>query len=172
MSRAINNYPRCYDRFESPFGTLYLIFSGRLLYEISFRKPEDMPFRKGSASGSFVGELQKYFSGSIINFRQKTTFLTGTEFEKKVWIALEKIPFGETRSYKWIAEQAGNPRAVRAAGGALSKNPIPIIIPCHRVIAADGSIGGYALGVDMKRQLLKMEYSSKTKTGMTGLSSL
>lgn len=161
MSHAANRYALCYEKFESPFGILYLIFSGSQLSEISFQRPSDIPFRKGAATVSFRGELKKYFSGSKIHFRQKTTFLTGTEFEKKVWAALKKIPFGETRSYKWIAEQIGNPGAARAAGRALSKNPVPIVIPCHRVIASDGSIGGYALGVDMKKHLLEMEHSPK-----------
>lgn len=165
MSHAANKDSLFYDRFDSPFGTFYLIFSGRLLTEISFLRPSGIPFSKGAAPVSFTDELQKYFSGNRINFRQKTKFFTGTEFEKKVWIVLKKIPFGETRSYKWIAEQVGNPGAVRAAGRALSKNPIPIIIPCHRVIASDGSIGGYSLGVDMKKHLLEMEHSSKQKQG-------
>jgi O-6-methylguanine DNA methyltransferase len=87
--------------------------------------------------------------------------LIGTEFERKVWAALNEIPFGETRTYKWIAEKIGNPAAVRAVGRALSKNPIPIVIPCHRVIESDGSIGGYSSGVNIKKRLLELEYYSK-----------
>lgn len=96
----------------------------------------------------------------------------GTEFEQRVWSALSGIPFGETRTYKWIAEKIGNPGAVRAVGRALSKNPLPIIIPCHRVIESDGSLGGYSSGTHRKRRLLEMEYygkmSEKTAEGFEG----
>jgi len=99
-----------------------------------------------------------YFSGSVSKFSQKIKFLTGTEFERKIWSVLNEIPFGETRSYKWVAEKAGSASAVRAVGQALSKNPVPIVLPCHRVIESDGSIGGYSSGTDIKRRLLDMEY--------------
>ncbi|MBI4683305.1 MAG: methylated-DNA--[protein]-cysteine S-methyltransferase [Nitrospirae bacterium] len=151
----------CYDIFDSPLGPLYLIFSGRLLSGISFSKPLNTPFKKGAAQESFIIELRSYFSGTNSEFRQEIRFLTGTDFEKKVWSALRKIPFGETRSYKWIAGKVGNPSAVRAVGRALSKNPVPIVIPCHRVIESDGSIGGYSSGVDRKIRLLEMEYYAK-----------
>jgi methylated-DNA-[protein]-cysteine S-methyltransferase len=88
-------------------------------------------------------------------------FLSGTDFEKGVWSVLRDIPFGETRTYKWVAERTGSPSAVRAVGQALSKNPIPIIVPCHRVIESDGSIGGYSSGVNTKRRLLELEYYAK-----------
>lgn len=153
----------CYDVFDSPVGTLYLIFSGRSLSGVSFEKPGTVPFRKGSAPESFIKELTDYFSGIPCVFKQEIKFLTGTDFEKKVWTLLPEIPFGETRSYKWVAEKSGNPSAVRAVGRALSKNPFPIVVPCHRVIESDGSIGGYSSGVDVKRRLLDMEYYAKGK---------
>ncbi len=153
----------CYEIFNSPIGTLYLISSGRLLSGVSFEKPAHIPFRKGSAPESFIKELNAYFSGTISAFKQEVKFLTGTDFEKKVWSVLTEIPFGETRSYKWVAEKTGNPAAVRAVGRALSKNPLPIVIPCHRVIESDGSIGGYSSGVEVKRRLLEMEYYAKVK---------
>ncbi|MGB4439469.1 MAG: methylated-DNA--[protein]-cysteine S-methyltransferase, partial [Sedimentibacter sp.] len=81
----------------------------------------------------------------------------GTEFQKKVWTALCEIPYGETRSYKQIAEAAGNSKASRAVGMANNKNPIMIFIPCHRVIGANGSLVGYAGGLDMKEKLLALE---------------
>jgi len=81
----------------------------------------------------------------------------GTEFQKKVWTALCEIPYGETRSYKQIAEAAGNSKASRAVGMANNKNPIMIFIPCHRVIGANGSLVGYAGGLDMKEKLLNLE---------------
>jgi len=122
-----------------------------------------IPLRKGSAPESFIEELSSYFSGTDCVFKQEIRFLTGTAFEKNVWSVLPDIPFGETRSYKWVAEKTGNPAAVRAVGRALSKNPVPIVIPCHRVIESDGSIGGYSSGVEVKRRLLEMEYYAKLK---------
>lgn len=150
-----------YDIFSSPYGTVYLIFSGRHLAGISFKKPADISFRKGAAPDGFLRELSLYFQGNDIHFSQSIEFMTGTEFERKVWSALNDIPFGETRSYKWVAEKVGSPAAVRAVGQALSKNPVPIVVPCHRVIESDGSIGGYSSGPDVKKRLLEMEYYSK-----------
>ena len=80
-----------------------------------------------------------------------------SDFEKAVYRATRKIPRGEVRSYKWVAEAIGRPNACRAVGNALNKNPYPVIVPCHRVIKSDGSIGGFALGLKMKRRLLKSE---------------
>ena len=80
-----------------------------------------------------------------------------SDFEKSVYKAILKIPAGEVRSYKWVAEAIGKPKAYRAVGNALHKNPHPVIVPCHRVIKSDGSIGGFALGLKMKRRLLKRE---------------
>lgn len=150
-----------YDIFDSPLGKLYLLFSGESLAGVSFKKPSDISFKKGAAPVTFIRELSAYFQGSNIHFSQKIKFLIGTDFEKKVWDALNEIPFGETRAYKWIAERIGNPGAVRAVGRALSKNPIPIVVPCHRVIESDGSIGGYSSGVNIKKRLLEMEYYSR-----------
>jgi methylated-DNA-[protein]-cysteine S-methyltransferase len=74
---------------------------------------------------------------------------------------LKEVPYGETRTYKWVAEKVGNPHAFRATGNALGKNPIPIIFPCHRIIESDGSIGGYSSGIEIKRRLLEIEYYTK-----------
>lgn len=83
--------------------------------------------------------------------------IKGTEFQKKVWNALLEIPYGETRSYQEIAIQIGNPKAVRAVGGACNRNPIGIIVPCHRVVGKNGSLTGYAGGLDYKKLLLEKE---------------
>jgi len=150
-----------YDVFESPLGILYLIFSGKALVKVSFEKPSDIALKKGGASSSFIKELSSYFKGSNTGFTQQIRFLAGTDFEKKVWLSLRDIPYGETRTYKWIAEKSGSPSATRAVGQALSKNPVPIILPCHRVIESDGSIGGYSSGINIKIRLLELEYYSK-----------
>lgn len=102
--------------------------------------------------------LDNYFKGAKKPFPWKLIKLTtGTKFEQKVWKELWKIPYGQTVSYKKIAKRVGSPKAVRAVGQANKKNPFPIVIPCHRVIASDGSIGGYAYGVEMKKRLLTLE---------------
>lgn len=116
---------------------------------------------------NFAQQLEEYFSG------RRTTFdlpidMKGTEFQKKVWNATSQIPFGETRTYAQIAKEIGHPKAVRAVGTALSKNPFAIIIPCHRVVPKQmglptearqkrAKVGGYAWGVPMKKKLLEHE---------------
>lgn len=146
-----------YDTFESPLGTIYLIFTGEILKGISFKKTLGV-LRKGKAPPLIKKELKEYFEKGLENFSQKIGVLKGTEFDKMVWHTLKEIPYGETRTYKWLAEKIGRPTATRAVGQALSRNPLPIIFPCHRIIESDGSIGGYSLGVDTKRRLLEIEY--------------
>ncbi|MEG0486508.1 MAG: methylated-DNA--[protein]-cysteine S-methyltransferase [Acinetobacter sp.] len=101
-------------------------------------------------------QLNEYFAGQRQNFDLALDF-EGTEFQQKVWQALLSIPFGETRSYKDIAEQIGNVKAVRAVGAANGKNPISIIAPCHRVVGANGKLVGFAGGLENKDILLKLE---------------
>ncbi|MFA8450174.1 MAG: methylated-DNA--[protein]-cysteine S-methyltransferase [Bacteroidales bacterium] len=101
-------------------------------------------------------QLREYFEGTRSEFDLKLN-PQGTEFQKKVWRSLLEIPYGESKSYKDIAIEINNPKAVRAVGGANNKNPIPIIIPCHRVIGANGNLTGYAYGLDMKNYLLNHE---------------
>ena len=103
-------------------------------------------------------QLSEYFSGNRKTFNLPL-LLKGTDFQKQVWQALLKIPFGETRSYKQIAEAIGNPKAVRAVGMANNKNPLLIVVPCHRVIGANGKLVGYAVGIDKKEYLLRLEGS-------------
>lgn len=103
-------------------------------------------------------QLNEYFAGQRQIFDLPLDF-EGTEFQQKVWQALLSIPFGETRSYKDIAEQIGNVKAVRAVGAANGKNPISIIAPCHRVVGANGKLVGFAGGLENKDVLLKLESS-------------
>jgi len=161
----MQKHPLFYDIFKTPVGTLFLLFSVRALVEVSFTKPSNVAFKKGVVPKNFVRELEYYFNGTETGFSQDVKFLKGTDFEKSVWLSLRAIPYGETRSYKWVAEKVGNPSAVRAVGQALSKNPIPIVLPCHRVVESSGSIGGYSSGVDKKVRLLEMEYYSKMDKG-------
>lgn len=105
-----------------------------------------------------VRQLNEYFAGTRQQFDLPLDF-AGTPFQQKVWQALLTIPFGETRSYKQIAEQVGNVKAVRAVGAANGKNPISIIAPCHRVVGASGKLVGFAGGLENKEILLKLESS-------------
>ncbi len=116
------------------------MFSGKRLAEIGFGG-EKPPHPKGKAPESFRKQLLDYFEGRLREFRQDIQFFQGTDFERRVWLSLKDIHYGETRTYKWLAEKAGSPKGSRAVGQALSKNPLPIIIPCHRVIESDGSLG-------------------------------
>jgi methylated-DNA-[protein]-cysteine S-methyltransferase len=103
-------------------------------------------------------QLEEYFNKKRKTFNVPL-WLEGTAFQKNVWSKLQKIPFGKTISYKTLAERVGNIKSVRAVGGANSANPVPVIIPCHRVINADGTIGGYSAGLDIKLKLLQLEGS-------------
>lgn len=101
-------------------------------------------------------QLVDYFNGTIKNFDLELD-IYGTPFQKLVWESLLNIPYGEVRSYKDIAIQINSPKSVRAVGGANQNNPLPIIVPCHRVIGSNGNLVGYAGGIDIKRNLLKLE---------------
>jgi len=101
--------------------------------------------------------LQAFADGKPVRFNIPLDLTAGTKFQQAVWRALLKIPRGETRSYGWVAKQIGKPRATRAVGSACGANPVPIIVPCHRVIAGDGSLGGFGGGLALKRRLLALE---------------
>jgi O-6-methylguanine DNA methyltransferase len=112
------------------------------------------------ADRSFGNEreiLEKYFQGKGKHFDCSLHFVDGTDFQQHVWKALRTIPYGQVRSYAWVAREIGHPRAVRAVGGANGKNPIAIIVPCHRVIRSDGGLGGFGAGPEVKRELLRIE---------------
>ena len=103
-----------------------------------------------------LNQLKKYLKGDLKRFDCKTDF-KGTLFQKKVWSALAKIPYGQTRSYKEIARAIGYPKAFRAVGNANGRNSIPLILPCHRVIESNGGLGGFGHGIEIKRRLLDFE---------------
>lgn len=146
-----------YDQIGTPIGPVYLILKGRDLTGVSIWQ-EPSGLKRGHAPGALIGQFRDYFEGAGRVFDYPFLMPGGTDFERGVWIALLDIPYGQTRSYKWIAERAGRPGASRAAGRALSKNPLPIILPCHRVIEAGGSPGGYSPSPDIKIRLLDLEY--------------
>ena len=101
--------------------------------------------------------LDLYFSGGPIDFTEISVQLYGTEFQQQVWKTIREIPYGEVRSYQWIADRIGRPKSARSIGNAVGANPVSILIPCHRVIRSNGALGGYGGGVERKRQLLVLE---------------
>ena len=146
-------------------GLVALEFEARLPGQQSIRpNPRDLREEKSGLKfedshaqlHSYVSELEEYFAAK----RREFTFpldLRGTEFQKACWGALLAIPYGETRSYADIARAVGKPNAFRAVGMANNRNPIAIVVPCHRVIASDGTLCGYGGGLDVKRKLLELE---------------
>lgn len=106
--------------------------------------------------------LDKYFNQEKVNFNIPLAF-TGTPFQEEVWTALQAVPWGETRTYKWIAEKIGRPQAVRAVGTAAGANPIPLIVPCHRIIGSNGKLTGYAYGTKIKAHFLECENAPFSK---------
>lgn len=150
----------------SPVGTLKLVANDTALVAVLWENENPKRLRLAElieqVNHPILLETQKqlneYFAGKRQQFDLPLDF-EGTEFQKKVWQALLTIPFGETRSYRDIAEQIGNVKAVRAVGAANGKNPISIIAPCHRVVGANGKLVGFAGGLENKEILLKIEQS-------------
>ena len=112
--------------------------------------------RDDRRSKNVLNQIKKYLKGELQRFDCKLDF-KGTTFQKKVWSALAKIPYGQTRSYKEIARAIGYPKAFRAVGNANGRNSIPLILPCHRVIESNGGLGGFGHGIEIKRRLLDFE---------------
>ncbi len=150
----------CY--YDSPIGTLLLIGKNGVLEKLHFpRSARNIIIEHNWQEDckSFLpvtDQLTAYFAGSLRTFTVQMR-LEGTPFQQRVWKELIKIPYGQTASYGEIARRIGNPKACRAVGGANNKNPIPIIIPCHRVIGHDGSMAGFGGGLDLKKNLLQLE---------------
>lgn len=106
-----------------------------------------------------VERLKVYFGGHRTTFPDQLDLSRATAFQREVWGITGLIPYGETRSYAWVAEQIKKPMAVRAVGQALARNPLPVVVPCHRVVASDGKLGGYSGGLEWKSHLLNLEAS-------------
>ena len=102
-------------------------------------------------------QLQAYFSGKKVKYYCPLDLSGYGKFDLAVWQAAKAIPYGKTKSYEWIAKRIGKPRSARAVGNALGRNPVPIIIPCHRIIKKDGSLGGFGGGIAWKKRLLELE---------------
>lgn len=149
---------------DSPIGPIQLAASARGLTRVRIAgtrplpresAPPDAAARRHLAAAARA--LEAYFAGAPGDFAELELAAEGTPFQKRVWGALRRIPRGQTRSYGWVAESVGSPRAARAVGMANHRNPLGIVVPCHRVVGADGSLVGYAGGLDRKRWLLAHE---------------
>ena len=158
----MKNIPLFYSYLDSPVGDLLLAGDGDSLHYVSFPKghkaftPQEMWIRDDGKFGPVKEQLSAYFAGKLRDFDLKLT-LHGTDFQKSVWHLLLEIPFGETRSYGDLANQLGSPGASRAVGLANGSNPIPIIVPCHRVIGSTGKLTGFGGGLKTKQFLLELE---------------
>lgn len=164
-----------YSSYTSPIGPVFaamdeggltdIMIKGDeegLLERLEKRHPSITAVQEMGRFSPLFKEMERYFRGERVGFSRIRLNPAGTAFDLKVWKALTLIPWGSTVSYVDVARLAGSPRAARAAGGACGRNPLPIVIPCHRVISSDGKIGGYTGGLGIKRALLKVE-------GITGV---
>lgn len=164
-----NNSPQRYTAFKTDFGWVGMLVSPAGIAKLTLPHDTEKAALAELNPGldamrvSFerfddtVAHVREFFRGEPVDFKEKLDLSSGTEFQKKVWASCRSILYGQTRSYGWVAEKIGQPGASRAVGNALGKNPIPIIIPCHRVLASDGKLGGFSGGLNTKRRLLKLE---------------
>ena len=146
--------------YLSPIGKIWIAAEEEKIVSLSLKDGEKEESCQNLEECEVLKEakrqLKEYFSGKRKEFCLPLN-PKGTDFQEKVWEALQKIPYGQTRSYGEIAKNIGNPKASRAVGGANHKNPIMIFIPCHRVIGADGGLVGFGGGIEVKRYLLELE---------------
>ena len=156
--------------YNSPIGPLLIAEEDGCITEISFmeadtrekyRKEAQPAAAANSTIAACIAELEAYFAGKLQDFTTPIK-LNGTDFRKRVWTALMTIPYGQTISYKELAQRIGQPKAMRAVGGANNHNPISIIVPCHRVVGANGALVGYGGGLDNKRFLLEHEKNNSS----------
>ncbi len=156
-----------YTTLKTPIGLLTLVSSDRGLTAVLWEEDHSLHEQFEAAVEDVTHpvlqharqQLNEYFAGARRTFTVKLD-LVGTPFQVRVWDALRGIPFGQTRSYSDIADQIGSRKAVRAVGAANGRNPVPIIVPCHRVIGADGTLTGFAGGLEIKARLLALEGGS------------
>jgi methylated-DNA-[protein]-cysteine S-methyltransferase len=154
--------PTLYTTIDSPVGELLAVGDGERLRALRFvagrrgARPRDSWRRSEGPFAPLRSQLDEYFAGRRTGFELEYE-LGGAEFDRRVWAELERIPYGRTESYGAIARAIGEPDAARAVGVANGRNPIAIVVPCHRVIGADGSLTGYGGGLERKRLLLELE---------------
>lgn len=148
--------------YESPFGFIDIVQAHQHILHISFYDETEFFEPSLTPRTDLLKHtediLDQYFDGESVDFQEIPIKIeSGTEFQFLVWEVIHQIPYGEVRSYKWIADQIERPKAVRAVGNATGSNPISIINPCHRVVGSNGKLGGYGGGLERKQKLLKLE---------------
>jgi len=143
----------------TPFGICRVVLSVSRESDFveTLKKLHPSPKKQSNQLKAIEKEFHLYFDKKLKNFSFKLDLRQGTLFQQKVWNKLVSIPFGKTRSYQWLANAIGEPKAFRAAGNANGKNPIPLIAPCHRVIRKNGQLGGFTGGSHLKKYLLNIE---------------
>lgn len=146
--------------YNIKFGILSMTYKENMLLSLEVVSKKHGENSRTDFTDKVYNQILEYFAGKRKYFQVPYLF-QGTEFQKNVWHELEKIPYGETRTYSQIAEKIGNKKASRAVGGACNKNPIWLIVPCHRVIGSNGSLTGYAGGIDRKEELLLLEAANR-----------
>jgi methylated-DNA-[protein]-cysteine S-methyltransferase len=146
--------------YDSPVGPIWLAEENGALTDLRFKPVAEASLKETPLLREAQSQLERYFSGTLCRFDLPLS-PAGTPFQKACWQALQTIPYGETRSYSDIAAAVGNPKACRAVGMANNKNPISIIVPCHRVIGKSGSLVGYGGGLENKEKLLELEQKHK-----------
>ncbi|HZO17984.1 MAG TPA: methylated-DNA--[protein]-cysteine S-methyltransferase [Gemmatimonadaceae bacterium] len=152
-------------RISSPIGMLALTSNGHALTQLLLAdgdtpEPADVPADADPIFGEARAQLEAYFDARLTRFDLPLD-PHGTEFQRRVWDALREIPYAETISYAELARRVGNPKAMRAVGAANGRNPLMIVVPCHRVIGADGSLTGFGAGIERKRWLLDHEAGTR-----------
>jgi methylated-DNA-[protein]-cysteine S-methyltransferase len=146
-------------RFEAGQFVFGVVASDGGIRAIELNAATELPGRECDSNPVLrqaIEQLRAYFAGELRDF-DLSLDMQGTEFQRRVWLELRNIPYGETRSYSFVANIIGAPKAVRAVGAANGRNPIPIVVPCHRVIGAGGALVGYGGGLPLKRFLLDLE---------------
>ena len=170
---ALSSADNVYYVMESPLGLIGLAATAAGLCRIETRIHNEkhflhllnaaghaLPEKNPQFFKAVIKQFDRYFAGKLQRFDCKLDLSRGTAFQQKVWAKLLTIPYGKTRSYQWLAQSIGQPTACRAVGNANGKNPLSIIVPCHRVVLKSGGLGGYASGPTLKRQLLDLEQTS------------
>ena len=147
-----------YFTYETEHGSIVIVSDGSCVTGVYFGKSSSFKGKNEQTVllDNAAMQLEEYFSGKRKHFDVPIS-ACGTEFQRLVWASLLEIPYGQTRSYKYVAQSIGNPKACRAVGLANNRNPISIIVPCHRVIGSSGALTGYGGGLDLKQKLLDLE---------------
>jgi methylated-DNA-[protein]-cysteine S-methyltransferase len=172
-SKMLDSVPVVYTVFPTPLGITGLAATPSGLCRLAHHLTSENefvhilkttvhpdPVRNHKFFQKVIRQLNQYFAGKLKKFDCALDLGLGTSFQAQTWKKLANIPYGKTRSYHWLAKAVGQPTACRAVGNANGKNPIPIIIPCHRVIRSDGGLGGYTGGPQIKQFLLSLEKAS------------